>query len=199
MKKLFFILLILLLPAQLLAANYYVDPTTTSTTNNGSFAHPFKTRAHIAAKSFSTGDCLYFKVGTTLTVNDSIYITWSGAEGNRVTIGAYYGENQFGLNGNARPIIDGQNTYPNSNDRGMIEAWNRAGWITVRDLHIKDSYAGGVRIGQAWTSTNDFTQHNQVINCYFERIGRSAIMWPRSSYGLIEDNTIIGSNERCVV
>jgi hypothetical protein len=37
-------------------------------------------------------------------------IDWSGTSGNRVIIGAYYGNGLFGLNGNSRPVIDGNNT-----------------------------------------------------------------------------------------
>jgi hypothetical protein len=89
MKKntMFLILLLCMLPSMVFAGTaYYVDPGATYD-GNGTYASPWKTLASINAHSFSTGDDLYFKVGTTLNVPAGQYlnIPWNGTSGDWVT------------------------------------------------------------------------------------------------------------------
>jgi parallel beta-helix repeat protein len=179
----------------------YVDLTDTGSSNLGTFAEPFNSIATIntLGLTWNEGDKLYFKASTTHQMDAHLIVYWQGTEEDRAVIGAYSAEGVFTIGGGTRPVLDGQGIYPNSDDKGLIESWGRTGYITVQDLHIKDTYGGGIRIAYPWASGNPYTTNNEVKNCYLENIGRSAIMWARNSYGLIDGNTIDGSNVRCVI
>ena len=196
MKKILFLLcLFLILPSMGLAGTaFYVDPTASGGTHVGTYANPWQTLAQVTAHSFSTGDDIYFKAGTTLSVPATQYlnINWNGTSGDHVVIGAYYGDGLFGLNGGARPILDGQNAAPaHDSGVGMIHKENYCPWVCtkenayleVKDIKISNSGEKGI-IGQG-------ISHFTVQNCYIYRAWTSVgIMVARSDDFLIDGNTI---------
>ena len=121
--KIFLVNLICLLPSLVLAGTaHYVD-CSSGENGNGSYANPWNNIPSVNSHSFGTGDDVYFKVDTTCTLTangDRLQVDWGGTSGDRAIIGAYYGDGQFGLNGNSRPIIDGySNAYPD-HEQGLV-------------------------------------------------------------------------------
>jgi parallel beta-helix repeat protein len=190
MKWIYLIIALIVVPCAGMAGTvYYADPTATSSTNVGTFANPFKTTAAINAKTFASGDDLYFRVGTTWYVTEQILIDWNGSEADRVTIGAYYGENQFGLSTYDRPTFDGNKTYPLSYNQAII-MYIGPGYITVENLHIKESYGTGIQVCQIYYSDNRVSTNNIIRNNIVESSGRQGICLARSSYSLVENNIV---------
>lgn len=99
--KLTITLLLYLLPSLAFAGTaHYVD-CSAGTNGNGSYASLQNNIYSVNSHSFSTGEDLYFKVNTTCTPSVKFMIDWNGSSGDQVIIGAYYGNGQFGLNGNS--------------------------------------------------------------------------------------------------
>ena len=99
--KLTITLLLNLLPSFAFAGTaHYVD-SSAGTNGNGSYASLQNNIYSVNSHSFSTGEVLYFKVNTTCTPSVKFMIDWNGSSGDQVIIGAYYGNGQFGLNGNS--------------------------------------------------------------------------------------------------
>jgi hypothetical protein len=134
----FFFLSFFVFTENVSAANYYVD-CSASTNGNGTFGSPWNNLPSVNAKTFATGDDVYFKVGTTCYLNsdsDRLQVDWSGTGSNRVIIGAYHGNGKFGLGGFERPIIDGRLLYPGTEQAAI---WmSRRSYVTVRDLKIQN-------------------------------------------------------------
>jgi parallel beta-helix repeat protein len=190
----------LLVPSICFGANYYVDPTYDGSkgSSNGSYLRPWKTIAQVNSFKFSTGDDLYFKTGTHLVMTEPLTISWNGTASNRAVVGAYYGEKQFGLNGNDRPVLDGNRwkvPVPGSY-RGIIELRNGAGYVTIQELEVRDSGARGINIGN---NTTGKTSNNTVRNCLVYRPFGSGIVVERSSNNLIEDNIVTSTSYKWVV
>ncbi len=96
LKKIFLVFLFCLLPSLAFAGNaHYVD-CSASKNGNGSYASPWNKISSVNSYSFSTGDDVYFKVNTTCTPGTYLKVDWSGTSSDRVVIGAYYGNGQFG-------------------------------------------------------------------------------------------------------
>ena len=151
--KFFFLIFFSLcfLPSLVFAGTaHYVD-CSSGENGNGSYTSPWNSISSVNSHSFSTGDDVYFKVNTTCTLtanSDRLQVDWSGTSGDRVIIGAYYGNGQFGLNGNSRPIIDGDNnTYPNQYSALVEVAYDTNSYITVKDMKLQYSNARGVLDG----------------------------------------------------
>ena len=184
---------IFFIPNILLAGTaYYVDPNAPNG-GNGTFEQPWNSIAQVNAKKFANGDDVYFKVGTTMAVTTNMNVRWSGTPNDPVIIGAYYGKNQFGLNGSARPILRGnqdeKNPVPDNPYNGIIDCVG-SGYVTVRDLHIKDSRAGGIFMKGQVPPNRDPSIYNSIINNIIENSGRQGIVLGRCSYGLVENNVI---------
>ena len=200
------ILLILMFPALGLAGTgvHYADCSLSTGDNDGSSpANAFQSIATINSHSFATGEDLYFKVGTTCDASSTRFnVDWAGSSGNQAIIGAYYGENQFGLNGNTRPIIDGNELNP-TNQSGLIRVyWSTGsgtpGYVTIKDLHVLDSgtRAGesyGIEFQRQWESPGYGTDYNTVENCKITNSAGQGIIIARGSYNTIENNIIIGA------
>ncbi len=188
MKKIaLFFLLILLLPSLLFATNYYVDCSANSN-GNGSFASPWNNIPSINSFSFSTSDGVYFKVNTICYLNadsDKLQVDWSGTSGNRAIIGAYYGNGQFGLNGNDRPIIDGKSLYPGQWEQA-IEVKNRS-FVTIKDLRVQ-KVGGNDRRARAIGATD--SGNINVENCYMYRTHGCSMVYMRVNTGQIIDNVV---------
>ena len=193
MKKLIFIIcFILLFPALGLAAEYYVDCSLSDpeTTSAGTYANPFYLISEANAQGYATGDDVYFKVNTTcnLTEATGFEIDWVGTVGNRAIIGAYYGDGLFGLNGQTRPILDGQSrAYPSSAfETGGIQRLSATDqgstYITVKDLHIYNVKSHGVV----------FKYHDDLIvdNVYTQNTIQRGIMFARCNNGVIQNSTV---------
>lgn len=165
---------------------HYVD-CSSGTNGTGTYASPWNTITSVNSHEFSTGDDVYFKVETTCTPSAKLTIDWEGTSEDRVIIGAYYGDGQFGLNGNARPIIDGNShTVPAYNSsQGLIE--NAYGtptgdYLTIQDLRINNSGNYGIQIGNVG---------NLIIsNCYVYRSKQNGMLIYKVITASIQDNVI---------
>jgi hypothetical protein len=172
-----------------LAANYYVD-CSASTNGNGAYESPWNNLPSVNAKTFATGDDIYFKVGTTCYLNadsDRLQVDWSGTGSNRVIIGAYYGNGQFGLGGFERPIIDGRNTYPN-NSQGGVDIRNRS-YVTIKDLKIQNM--GGIVNGVSKRGRSLIAVDSSYINvenCHLYRPYGNCIIYSKVNTGNIIDS-----------
>ena len=100
-------------------------------------------------------------------------------------IGAYYGENQIGLNGKDRPIIDGNNNEYPANEQGLIEVFNQK-YVTIQDLTIQHA-------GQAQQSVRgvyaNASQNINTENCNLYR-NRCAILYLKVDTGTISRNIV---------
>lgn len=186
MKKFIFILttILILLYSQIWAGvAHYADLGDAGSTNAGTFAEPFNTIALINAHAFAEGDDLYFAADMDETVDTYLDIDWDGTSGDRIIIGAYYGDGLFGLNGNARPILNGNQTIPAITGwDGLIDKQDGTGYVTVQDIRIDYSgYYGMIFKNQ--TNIN-------VDNCYVYRARKAGIMYMSVDTGTIEDNTV---------
>ena len=193
--KFFLALLLCLLPSLAFSGTAnYVD-CNADNNGNGSYASPWNNITSINSHSFSAGDDVYFKVNTTCTLtanSDRLQIDWGGTSGDRVIIGAYYGNGQFGLNGNPRPILDGDGTgedddgygtWPSANN-GIIDIKNDSyDYITIQDLKFQYSNFSGVYV--------KWSDNINVDNCYFYRGREDSIVYGTGvNTGIISDNTI---------
>ena len=184
--------LLLSLPAVVLGAVHYVDCSDTGSTNQGTYAEPFKTIDAVNDHAMSTGDDVYFKVGTSCTLDatdDKLNIDWDGSSSDRVIIGAYYGEAQFGLNGNARPrIIGTRGTIPASIYSGIINKGSGTGYITVQDIQVEESKGRGISLSGSQMMPmvdNCYTLNTTYFGIYIQARGNS-----ESDPFIIENNTV---------
>jgi parallel beta-helix repeat protein len=183
---------------------YYVDLEATSSTNLGTYAQPFKTIAAVNSHAMSTGDDVYFKAGMDAKIDAYLNIDWDGSESDRVVIGAYYGDGQFGLNGGERPILDGDTNSDGIGDVPAEYSWPgiinysrnsaSAGYVTVRDLNIRYSGGKGIAINCVYGAEGYHNDHNEVLNCVVYRSFRQGITIGRGSYNLIEGNYVFESS-----
>ncbi len=130
--------------------SYYCDLSANSD-GTGTYASPFRW-SQLNSYSFSTGDDLYFKAGSgiTLLANDYLEIDWEGTSSDHVVIGAYYGDGQFGINGETRPAIDGaDNTAPSTTSyRGIIDKQETIAtdaYLEIENLRLSNSGYQGIR------------------------------------------------------
>jgi parallel beta-helix repeat protein len=189
------ILVLFLLPTLLFAGEaYYVDPSQTDPYENGSYEHPWNSINDVNDHRFNNGDDVYFKVNTKIVTSEKLDIDWDGLESDRVIIGAYYGEDKFGLNGNARPIIDGNYKVPDNTDTGLINYWSGTGYITVVDLALHNSHGYGINMSHEYSPNNLHTDYNIVKNCYVQNSYNQGILFARASYGLIEGCEVFRSS-----
>ncbi|MCK4714178.1 MAG: right-handed parallel beta-helix repeat-containing protein, partial [Candidatus Aenigmarchaeota archaeon] len=156
--------ILLLLPSAVSATEYYVD-CSASSNGDGSFSSPWNSVVSVNNYNFNTGNDVYFKVDTTCTMSATLQIDWDGSSGDWITIGAYYGDGQFGLNGNPRPTLDGTSTVP-SGDSGLIRKNSGIGYIEVKDLHIYRSGWTGIVMKEV----DDITIENNYVS-YSEHNG----------------------------
>jgi len=78
------LIILLLLPCLVSGTDYYVDCSAASN-GDGSFETPWNRIWRVNNHVFSTGDDVYFKVGTTCTPSTSgLFIDWNGATDNHV-------------------------------------------------------------------------------------------------------------------
>jgi hypothetical protein len=186
--KLTITLLLCLLPSLVLAGTAHYVNCNASQNGNGSYASPCNNISSVNNHSFSTGDDVYFKVNTTCTPSTYLKVDWSGTSGDRVIIGAYYGNGQFGLNGRSRPIIDGNNnTVPSfSVHRGLIDFMKPSvSHVTVENLKIQYSGRYGVSVRRS--------DNINVDNCYIYRPAGNCILYSSGS-GDGVDTGIISNN-----
>jgi hypothetical protein len=155
MRKLLIVILAILFaclvsPALAADTDYFVDCSITGTGGAGSFADPFKSpedlQANIDDNTISDGDDIYFKFGTTCTIDGTPEkIDLSNIDGTaveRTVIGCYEGAADFDCTGQTYPIIDGQDSYPSSNSEGLIHKQNSStgvkGYITIQQIKVID-------------------------------------------------------------
>ena len=162
---------------------YYIDPSASSD-GNGSYSKPWKYISSVNDHSFSTGDDIYFKVNTRCSADSYLEIDWDGTASDKVIVGAYYGENRFGLNGNDRPIIDGKsNTIPSRSVYvGLVTKRWGSGNVIIQDLRVE--YAG--KYGFALQDTKNVT----IKNCQTYRSWSNGIIVARVIDATIDGNVV---------
>jgi len=177
------LLIISILPSLVFASTaYYVDCSAGSN-GNGTYERPWNNTASVNNYSFGAGDDVYFKVNTTCTMSAKLNIDWSGTSSDFVTIGAYYGYDQFGLNGNPRPTLDGNNSVPSiSVDAGLISKNPGTGYINIKDLKVYQSGSMGILIYD--------TDYVNIENNYISYSQRHGIWTGRCNNLTITKNTI---------
>jgi parallel beta-helix repeat protein len=173
--------------------SYYVDGSARND-GNGSFLKPWNNIASVNDHKFDTGDDVYFKVGTACNPSSPLKIDWEGTPKDHTVIGAYYGNGQFGLGGNARPIIDGNNhAVPTFESwRGMVEnkqGTNVGDYVDIQDLYIKNSGGNGICLSGVTNVS--------VTNCYIYRAKRGGILFSKIIDGVIDRNTVEESSYLC--
>jgi len=168
MKKILFIIaLILFWPVFVFAGvPHYVDLDAVSN-GTGSYASPWNAIASVNGHAFAAGDDVYLKVGTAQTVPAGQYllVNWAGTSGDHVTVGAYYGDGQFGLNGGAKPILDGDHVAPGTGSYlglvSVVFGSQTDAYVDVRDLAILDGGYNGVLF--------QYANYITLKNCYIHR------------------------------
>jgi parallel beta-helix repeat protein len=184
-KAFFLALLICVFPSVVFAGKpYYVD-CGANLNGDGSFTRPWNNIKSVNNKMFGKGDDVYFKVNTVCMPDKKLVIDWDGTTNDRIIIGAYYGENQFGLNGNKRPIIDGQNNVPTSEYDALIIMGSESmeGHVTFENLRINNSKYIALQ--------TNYIDDVIVDNCYVYQAGGSGIILARCNTGLVKNNTVI--------
>jgi len=192
-SKIFHLIVVLIITSASAWAGttYYFDPGATAGTGAGTIGNPFFTAAQVNAKAFAVGDDLYFKVGTTYTLPTGQYfaIDWNGTSEDRVVIGAYYGENQFGLNGGSRPVLSGGEWLApaQSSYNGIIHLARGSSTNTYVDIQYLELEKSG-KYGFKAQYADQFT----VKYCYTDKTWGNGIVIERCSdwevYGNIVDN-----------
>jgi len=163
------------------AANtsYYVAATSGNDSNTGlSHAQAWKTLSKVNSFSFSSGDNVYLLCGETWS-SERLTTDWSGTVEDNVVIGAYYmdgGVETVGVNGDGKPIIDGQTTYPTSNLEALISTSQNVDYITIQDIEVKNSAGYGIRAAK-------HTSYITVQRCKIDTTYRNNILFSGSNYG----------------
>jgi hypothetical protein len=116
----------LVIPSAAAGTSYYVD-CSAPTNGDGSQSSPWNNLDTVSALTFSPGDSLLFKRGTTCT--GFFYFDSAGTSTDRITIGAY--------GTGALPIIDGNYT------QATVELMN-PDYVTMQDLEIVNGRTWGI-------------------------------------------------------
>ncbi len=205
MKKCIFLtfLIIAFIPAVGYSGKtYYVNPDAPDG-GDGSYYNPWNKIAQVNGHKFSNGDDLYFKVGTRLEMTRNLTIGWDGSAGDRVIIGAYYGNKQFGLGPSRkydRPVIRGSfyrdpkgPHVPNGDFDALIDCVrDSAGYITVQDLELRESYTAGIRFQNTSRVKGTHVKKILIRNNIVRNAGGQGIVLNHSQDGIIENNLIDG-------
>ena len=185
-SKLFllFVLISILYPNFVLAGkSYYVNPEA-QYDGDGSFLKPWNKISSVNKHSFNIGDDVYFKVNTRCIADSYLNIGWDGTESDKVIIGAYYGENKFGLNGQKKPIIDGNgNTVPSRTSYlGLINKNTGIGFVSILDLKIENSGKYSILLQNI--------KNINIENCYSYKSWENGFMVAAVDSGTINNNTV---------
>jgi hypothetical protein len=134
------------------AANYYVD-CSASSNGNGTESLPWNTLSSVNTQSFSGGDTILLKRGT--TCYGMATPQGSGSSSAPITLGAY--------GGGARPIISA------GSNPAAIKLYNQQGW------HIQDIETTGGNPQGIYISGNSGTlSHFRITNVLVHDVGGSA-------------------------
>jgi len=185
---------LLIAPPIFASENHYVD-LDAITNGSGTHASPWNSVVAVNSHVMTTGDDVYFKVGTSEAVSAGVYldVDWGGSVADQVIIGAYESDGDFTLEGDeARPIIDGNDVGPSDVSNGLINISTTSldGYITVRDLEVKQSVGIGIRFTGKVVNDPNFLTNMLVQNCYVHHCGRQGIAWAAVSYSSILDNIV---------
>jgi hypothetical protein len=157
---------------------YYVDCAAGSDSNNGtSTSTAWRTLAKVTATTFTPGDSVLFKRGTTCI--GQAWPKGSGSSGSPISLGAY--------GTGAQPIINGNNAVD-----PVVKLFNQQYWI-VQDVEITGSTGQGLLISGSGASVlNYFRVIN--VNSHHHGIhdGQSAIVI--GTYQLQSVNDVIVDN-----
>lgn len=123
---------------------YYVSPQGNDS-NPGTFSLPWKSIKK-AANSVIPGDRVIIRGGI---YNEYVIISRSGTQSQPIQLIAYPGET---------PVLDGQNSIPNTED-GLLTI--HGNWVEVSGLEVRNSHYIGIALyGNHNTLTNVFVHHN---------------------------------------
>ena len=155
MKKLLLLLLVFMFCATTAYAgtSYYVDLDAGSS-GSGTYASPWNSIADVNGASLTTGDDVYFKVGTmeTLSANAYLNIDWVGTSEDWVIVGAYSGDGVFELGSGGRPEINGNHLAPGiASAKGLInrEFESKTDTYTeIRDIKLVESGMYGISLNR---------------------------------------------------
>ena len=187
-KSILVVLAVFFIPALVFAGSVYYVDCDAGSDGNGSYDRPWNSISSVNANNFRDGDDVYFKVNTTCVLrsnNDRLKVRWSGVnEADRVIIGAYYGQGKFGLNGNRRPIIDGDSKYPESY-LGAIHIVDES-YITVKDIQIQ--YNGSKNASGTSSIIAKYSDHINIENVYSYRSHGGCFTYGSVDIGVIKNN-----------
>lgn len=153
------------------STSYYIDSLNGSDSNTGkSNSQAWKTLKKINQTSFKNGDDIYLRCGSNFKYQ-KITVSWPGTKDNRVVIGAYYmagGVETVGVNGDGKPIIDGNNSYPTSKNSYLVGINNDINYVTIQDLNVIHSNQYGIKVSSGAKYCT--IQRDRVDDTYLENI-----------------------------
>ena len=194
--SLLIILLTLFLCSNAWAVEYYADLTDSGSSNLGTYAEPYNSVTTINAKAFAESDDLYFKAGTTwtMTANNLLYFdNLYGTAIDRAIIGAYDGDGDFDITGTAKPIFDGNFTYPTGGQANynpnigilnMGRSVTESKYVTFQDLRVIDSRGRGININASYTYE---ISQIKLIRCETYRTYAIGCLLGRANYVEVDD------------
>jgi len=145
-------------------STFHVD-CSALTNGNGSQVSPWNNFAPVNATTFSAGNSILLKRGTTCT-GQQLWPKGSGASGNPITLGAYGTGN--------RPIVDGNNAVGGATqDDSLVKLFDQQYWV-VQDLEIKNSLGNGLMISGSGAATLNFFR---ILNVYSHNHGTTDDDW----------------------
>lgn len=160
---------------------FYVDPGAAGG-GNGSIASPWNSGTQVTSATFTAGQSIGFRRGTTLNLSAAITIAESGNSSNRITLGAY--------GTGADPIINAQNA-----SRHAISV--TGDYVTVQDLDVRNAGVDGD--GGEWCNIQFSSATNgQALRCTLRNAQVGVGMVSGSSNGEIAYCTFDANNKMVV-
>ena len=181
--RLFYAFLLCFLSSYAFAGTPHYINCEGSGSDSGTYANPFLSIASANSHAWNEGDDLYFAVNTQCDAPAAGFnFTWDGNSGDRAIIGAYYGDGQFGLNGNSRPIIDGNETAPTGDYDGLVVQRNESyNYITIENLNVRNS---------KWEGITTYGDKVIIKNNIVYNTGSQGIMLVRCNTGEVKYNDV---------
>ena len=162
-----------LLTTNLFAETYFVKADGNDQLDGKSDATAWGTIGKVNSYKFDPGDDVYFKCGGTYRAT-RLSVRWSGTEENPTIIGAYYGDEIIGVQGD-KPIFDGENKAPTYFSNGLINVAAKS-YVTITNVKIYNSAGHGLRF-------SDGSHYGFAINVETVNSDNAGIQWWQSEFG----------------